>query len=304
MNAPQPSRPLVLVAGATGYLGKHVVESLHRGGWPVRALARKAERLGAVREMCQDVFVGEATRPETLEGLCEGVHTVVSSLGIRAFTGKVTCWDVDWKGNMAVLEQAKQAGVQRFVFVSVLGGETYRSRVPQVEARERVADALQQTDMEWTVVRPTGFFNDMSEFFGMAQKGTAWSFGAGTLRLNPIHGADLADYIVATLDKPEAVGAFLPVGGPEILSMDDLLEIAFKVAGKPMKVRRISPKVLQVLGALSAPFSTNFSNMMKFFGSMVESDGVGEVTGTHRLEAFFEHLARGGDAVDLRCDRA
>ncbi|NOZ02820.1 MAG: NmrA family NAD(P)-binding protein, partial [Deltaproteobacteria bacterium] len=53
-------KDMVLVAGATGYLGKHVVRALHEAGFPVRALARKAERLGDVRELCDEVVVAQA----------------------------------------------------------------------------------------------------------------------------------------------------------------------------------------------------------------------------------------------------
>ncbi|MCP5118557.1 MAG: NAD(P)H-binding protein, partial [bacterium] len=88
----------VLVAGSTGYLGKHVVAELaERGHW-VRALARNPDKLSeegqflepAVRDRVDDLFIGEATRPETLSGLCEGVDAAISSLGITRQTDKLS----------------------------------------------------------------------------------------------------------------------------------------------------------------------------------------------------------------------
>ncbi len=69
-----------VVAGATGYLGGHVVRALRRDGWAVRALARDRQRMGAVGELCEDVFVGEATDRDTLEGLFAGVDVAFSQL--------------------------------------------------------------------------------------------------------------------------------------------------------------------------------------------------------------------------------
>jgi len=80
----------VLVAGATGYLGRFVVQEFKRRGYWVRALARKPERLAepgpflapAVRDQIDDLFVGQVTQPETLAGLCDGIDVVFSSVGM------------------------------------------------------------------------------------------------------------------------------------------------------------------------------------------------------------------------------
>lgn len=79
------SRRLVLVAGATGYLGGHVVRALHTAGYRVRALTRSEERLAPVRAQCDEVFVGEATKPDTLDGVIGDARVVFSSLGKHDF---------------------------------------------------------------------------------------------------------------------------------------------------------------------------------------------------------------------------
>jgi uncharacterized protein YbjT (DUF2867 family) len=72
----------VLIAGATGYLGRFVVQEFKRRGYWIRALARNPERLAepgpflspAVQDQIDDLFVGEVTKPETLAGLCDGIE--------------------------------------------------------------------------------------------------------------------------------------------------------------------------------------------------------------------------------------
>ena len=101
----------VLVAGSTGYLGRHVVRALHASGYPVRALVRSEARLGDVRPLCSEVFVGEATRPETLRGVIRDARVVFSSLGKHDFKRKPTTWEVDRDANLNLVRAAKEAGV-------------------------------------------------------------------------------------------------------------------------------------------------------------------------------------------------
>ena len=64
----------------------------------------------------------------------------------------------------------------------------------------------------------------MSEVLDMAKQGTAWLIGKGTTQLNPIHGADLAEYIVDRLEEENAIQAEFPIGGPEILNQAQVAE--------------------------------------------------------------------------------
>ena len=81
-------RTQVLVAGATGYLGKYVIDALHRKGYRIRALVRNAEKLGDVKELCDEIVVAEATKPETLTDLI-GDTITGNVAGTWALTGPV-----------------------------------------------------------------------------------------------------------------------------------------------------------------------------------------------------------------------
>ena len=72
----------VLVAGATGYLGKFIVKELNSQGYWVRALSRDSQKIAPVRQYVDEVFLGEATQHETLKGICKNIDIVFSSLGI------------------------------------------------------------------------------------------------------------------------------------------------------------------------------------------------------------------------------
>jgi uncharacterized protein YbjT (DUF2867 family) len=283
-------RGRAVVAGATGYLGKHVVRALERDGWAVRALARDPKRLGEVGELCEDVFVGEATERETLEGLFAGADVAFSSIGIRHLHRRPTYEEVDYQANLNLVEAAEAAGVRRFVFVSVLDGETVRELSPLVDARERVVERLGQSAMETVVLRPTGFFNDMGDFFQMAQKGKVWLIGSGETRINPIHGADLADVAAAALSDDEPAGE-IPAGGPEVFTQREIAELAFQTMGKPPRCGRVGPGLVRLLARVIGPFNRNAAALALMFSTLGDRDAVGPAFGSHRLERHFQALA-------------
>ncbi len=72
----------ILVAGATGYLGGFVAWEFKDRGWFVRALARTPEKLDHLTDSVDEVIQGQVTRPETLDGVCDGMDVVFSSVGI------------------------------------------------------------------------------------------------------------------------------------------------------------------------------------------------------------------------------
>ena len=166
----------IVVAGATGYLGQHVVRTLHERGARVRALARSADKLKDVSAQCHEVVVAQATQPKTLVGLFEGANTAFSSIGIRHLKRRPTYEEVDYQANINLIEAAERAGVKRFVFVSILNGDKLRQTSPLIDARERVVDRLRGSSMEGVILRPTGFFNDMGDYLQMARQGSWLEF--------------------------------------------------------------------------------------------------------------------------------
>ena len=285
-------RPKVLVAGATGYLGGHVVEALHREGYPIRALARNPEKLGARRALCDEVVTAEATRMETLDNVVGDASVLFSCLGKHDFKRTPTVREVDYQANMNLLNAAKAGGVTRVVFVSVVGGPLLRDLgIRTAKAREQVVDAIQASGLTWTILRPSGFFNDMGDFFRMAQSGTGWIIGDGSATISPIHGADLADVIVDKLNDPDAVNRAFDVGGPETFTMKEIMTLAFDVLKKPVKLRRLPGWLVKGTATAISPFNPTVADLIRAITVMSERGAGAPNHGTHRLEAFFEALA-------------
>lgn len=280
---------LIIIAGATGYLGGHMVRAFAARGWKVRALARPGTR--ATFPDGVEVFHAEATRPETLQGLMRGADAVVSSLGITRQKGPFTYEQVDYQANLNLLKAAMQAGVPRFGYVHVMtrGGE----KSALIAAKARFVAALKQAPIASLVVRPNGFFADLKEVLDMAQGGRVWLVGSGRLRLNPIDGADLARVIADALETGETD---IEVGGPEALSLNEIAQAAFGALGRPARISHV-PRWLAV-GAVSVLRRVTPQRIwgpIEFFldAAAGETDAVGPSYGTRTLGDFFRDEALG-----------
>jgi uncharacterized protein YbjT (DUF2867 family) len=97
-------------------------------------------------------------------------------------------------------------------------------------------EQLKKSGADYCIVRPNGFFSDMSEFFNMAKRGKVYLFGNGELRANPIHGEDLATVCVDAIDKPDKE---VEIGGPETLTHNEIASIAFDILGNKPKITHI-----------------------------------------------------------------
>lgn len=291
-HAHRVTRPKVLVAGATGYLGKQVIAALHAAGYPVRALARDEGRLGDVREMCAEVVVAEATKAETLTDVVGDAGVLFSSLGKHDFKAKPSVWDIDYRANMNLLDRAVAGGVQHVSFISVVGGPELRKLgIQAADARESVVDAIKSSGLTYNVLRPSGFFNDMQDFFNMAKGGTGWVLGDGTALMSPIHGADLAAFVVEKLGDIDARNMEFDVGGPDTLSYEEILNLAFAALGKRPKLRRVPGWIASALPKVVRPFNAQVADLTKAIVTMSTDGAAAPNYGTHRLEAFFAELA-------------
>lgn len=254
----------VLVAGATGYLGKFVVSEFNRQGYWVRVLARNPEKLDkvgpflepAVMDKINEVFIGQVTRPATLRRLCDDIDVVFSSIGITRQKDKLTFRDVDYQGNKNILNIALAKSVRKFIYVSVFNAHMYEY-LEIVRTHEDFVRNLKDSGLDYAVIRPTGYFSDMSEFLKMAKSGRVYLIGNGENKINPIHGADLAKVCVDAVTGKEHE---IPVGGPVTYSVQEIAELAFSTLGKNPKITRIPLWLAEFAVKAVRPFNKQMSD--------------------------------------------
>ncbi|MEC7763137.1 MAG: SDR family oxidoreductase [Pseudomonadota bacterium] len=276
----------VLIAGATGYLGRYLCAKFGRRGWYVTALVRDKTR---ARTLAADTLIeAEATRPETLTGIMDGVDLVVSALGITRQADGLSYRDVDYQANLNLLREAERAGVGRFAYVHVLNADRMR-HVPLVAAKAAFVDALGASPTPHTVIAPSGYFSDMGDFLAMARSGRVWLFGSGRHRINPIHGEDLAHAIGDAVERGES---WLDVGGPDTFTHEELATLAFETLGRPSRITKL-PDMLRRFALAILPRVTprRVHGPAQFFLTAMSMDMVGEKRGSRHLQQHFEALS-------------
>jgi uncharacterized protein YbjT (DUF2867 family) len=294
----QSGKPRVLVAGATGYLGKFVVRELKSRGYAVRVLTRSVERLeqpgpftapAIARDSVDEVFVGELTQPDTLAGVMDDIDIIFSSVGISRQRDGLSFEQVDYQCNRNLLDLCAGAHVRKFVYVSMQGAENI-GHLAITDAHERVVQELVASGMEYAIVRPCGYFSDMGVLLDMAKKGRVFLVGEGSNRMSPIHGADLAAVCV---DAIEGDALEIEAGGPDIMTQREAAQLAFAVAGNPEKISVIPMWLARGMVRFISLLSKQFGDLADFIVTAGEIDGVGPPLGKRSLRSYFEGLLEG-----------
>ncbi|HEV2132193.1 MAG TPA: SDR family oxidoreductase, partial [Longimicrobiaceae bacterium] len=254
----------VLIAGASGRLGAQVTCEFKQQGYRVRALTRTPDRLAHLREHIDEVERADLTDPAQLEGVCRAGELVFScagaSMALADFRDRHSFTEIDYRGNLNLLQAAQRAGVWKFGYVSLFGARELL-HTEYAAAHERFVDALRASGLPYTVIRPTGYFSFFAEILKLARQGQGMVIGSGEARTNPIHEADLAKVCVRAIEAEEDE---IPVGGPEAFTRREIVELAFAALGRSPQVRSLPPWLFRGIATLSKPLNPRLAALLDF----------------------------------------
>jgi uncharacterized protein YbjT (DUF2867 family) len=216
---------MFLVTGATGGLGRRIVRLLQGQESPVRAFVRLTSRYGELEQRGAQVFIGDLSQERDIAKACQGVQYVISTHGSNA-SSRGNAQTIDYRANIELIDAAKTAGVQHFVFISVLGADRGYEDAPVFKAKWAVEQYLKSSGLNYTILRPSGFASNLlplAERF--RQTGLYLLVGDAQTRSSIVSTDDLARIAVAAATTEGALNRVLPVGGPEILERGDIPRI-------------------------------------------------------------------------------
>ena len=278
----------ILVAGATGRLGRHIVSELKKRGHWVRALTRNPIR---PYPEVDELVGGDLNRLHTLHGPCGRVDAIISAAGasVNPFMARKASdyRRVDYEGNRNLLRVAGASGIRRFVYVSVFSVPALQN-LDYVRAHALFAKELKASGLSYAIVQPTGFFSAFDTVLEMSRSGVVPLIGDGSARTNPIHERDLARIVVDALDGPERE---IPAGGPEILTRRTIFELAFQALDKKPRFIRIPGPVVTAQSRLIGLFDPRMAQLTAFMKKVSQVDVIAPRYGVERLGDYFAEKA-------------
>jgi NADH dehydrogenase len=248
----------VLVAGGTGFIGRAVVSALRHEGHQVRVLSR-----GTGNPFPHDRGVtmarGDVREPDSLTDAMAGVDTVVCAVQFPGHPVEVkrkglTYDEFDRVGTENLVAAAEKAGVARLVYLS--GAGVGQSRPEEwFVAKDRAEAAVRDSGLTWTIVRPSWVYGprdrSLNRFALFARTLPVVPIpGWGKNRVRPVHVDDVAAVVARSLASAAADNQVFEVGGPQLLSMRQIVHTLLGVMGKRRLVLP-TPAPLVKLGAVA-----------------------------------------------------
>jgi divinyl chlorophyllide a 8-vinyl-reductase len=318
----------VLVIGATGTIGRATVRALINQGYEVICFVRQRAGAGGalLPEQTTTLFdgasirYGDVSNPASLKDQGfkgERFDVLVSCLASRTGNPK-DAWAIDHQAHMHVLEAAKRAGVNHFVLLSAICVQ--KPLLAFQHAKLAFENALIESGMTYSIVRPTAFFKSLSGQLERVKKGKPFLlFGDGTLTAcKPISDNDLGDYITGCIHDQTRHNRILPIGGPgAAITPREQGEKLFELLGQEVRFKQIPVVMMDVIIAVlsflgrvipSLADKAELARIGRYYAteSMLvwdEQSGSYDAsatpsTGTQTLFDFYADLVQGGEAPE------
>ena len=247
----------VLVTGATGFIGPKVVHALRAQGRDVRALVRRPDRAGQIASLGAELVTGDVTDPASLRAAVEGCTQVIHLVAIikgrpQDFRRVMT------QATKDLVAAAKDARVERFILMSALGtSETTKDVVPYFGAKWAMEREVVGSGLEYTVFRPSFVFGRggvLPTFVKQVRYSPVVTvIGSGLQKSQPIWVEDVAAYFAQSVDQPQAANRIFEIGGPDVVTWNELYLTIAKVLGKRRRLVHV-PASLARGGAQLAQF--------------------------------------------------
>lgn len=234
-NAPK----LVTIFGGSGFVGRHLVRALANKGYQIRVAVRRPDLAGFLQPLGNvgqiQLTQANLRYPKSIEAAVKGADTVINLVGILAESGAQKFDIVQAEGAKAVATAAKNAGA-KLIHMSAIGADK-SSASAYGETKGKGEDAVRRIVKDAIIMRPSIVFGPEDDFFNrfgaMSRLAPALPLiGGGTTKFQPVYVGDIAQAFVAAVEGSAKNGATYELGGPQVASFKECLEILLKEVGR------------------------------------------------------------------------
>jgi len=247
---------MILITGGTGFIGQALIRQLIEAGHPVRTLIRPSNQSPRLPVgIPVEVAVAGLNDERGLRAAMVGVKTVFHLAGVERMGVEADLLDVDIQGTRNVLEAAVDARVDRFFFLSHLGADR-ASAFPLLKAKAIAEEHIRRSGLDFSIFRTAlvfghhdGFTSGLAQLF-YAIPGFFLVPGDGNNLIQPIWVEDLATCLTWSLDDTDTRKRTFDIGGPEFLTLNDVVRTVTATLGLKRRIVPISPPILRILTIL------------------------------------------------------
>jgi uncharacterized protein YbjT (DUF2867 family) len=228
----------ILIVGATGTLGRQVARRAIDEGYKVRCLVRSQRKAAFLKEWGAELVGGDLCCPDTLSPALEGVNIVIDAATARP-TDSLSIKQVDWEGKVALIQAAKAAGVERFIFFSISDAEKYPA-VPLMEIKRCTELFLSESGLNYTVLRLAGFMQGLIGQYGIPilEGQPVWVTGESS-PIAYMDTQDIAKFAIRALSVKETEKKTFPVVGTRAWSAEEIISLCERLSDKEARVTRM-----------------------------------------------------------------
>jgi len=277
----------VILFGATGNLGKHIAKELIIGGYVLTVVVRDQKKAKGLFDANAKLVVADVCNKATLADICQNQEIVVSALGKSVSPNDKTrpgYEDVNFAGNMNILEEAIKNGVKKFVYVSAFHAEKYL-HLTYFNVHHRFALELKKSGIDYSIIKPPAIFSAFIDMMDLAKKGQLVTIGKGDKKTNPIFEGDLAKICVRSIAEKNRT---IEAGGRFIYTRKELNLIVQQEVDKSKQVRQIPTGLFKAALPLIKIFNKNLYDKFAFFIEVMQHDTIAPQMGELSFEEYIK----------------
>jgi len=236
----------LLVVGGTGTLGRQVVLQALTKGYQVRCLVRNFRKANFLKEWGVELVYGDLTRPETIPPCLKGITAIIDASTSRV-NELESLKKVDWNGKLCLIEAAKAANIQRFIFFSVQNVEQFEN-IPFMKLKNGIEMKLKQSTIPYTIFRLTGFYQGLIEQYAIPilEDLPIWVTNENTY-ISYMDTQDVAKFCLRSLQIPQTINQTFFLSGVRGWVSSEIISLCEQLAGQQAKVQRIPLVILKLV---------------------------------------------------------
>ena len=255
----------LLVIGGTGTLGRQIVLQALTKGYQVRCFVRNFRKASFLKEWGAELVYGDLTRPETIPPCLNGITAIIDASTSRA-NELESLKKVDWEGKLCLIEAAKVANIQRFIFFSAQNVEQF-DNIPLMKVKNGIEIKLKESSIPFTIFRLSGFYQGLIEQYAIPilENLPIWVTNENTY-ISYMDTQDIAKFCLRSLQIPQTKNQTFLLSGSKGWVSSEIIKLCEQLAGQKAKVKRVPLFILKLVSQFFGFFEwgQNISDRLAF----------------------------------------